>query len=135
MAKSRDDRQVQVVPELGPLEARVMDVLWLRGSASVRDVADALDSESDLAYTTVMTVMSRLAEKRLLKRKPAGRAYLYRPTMSREAYEQELARSRVRGLIADFGEVAVAQFAAELQDVDPERARLLGELLRRRQAK
>jgi len=107
-----------------------MEVVWRLGNATVRDVADALARESDLAYTTVMTVMSRLAEKGLLERKSAGKAFVYRATVERERYEADLARSRVRGLIAEFGELAVAQFAEELQ-TDPARAKLLDELLKR----
>ena len=112
-----------------------MDVVWARGAASVREIADALSSETDLAYTTVMTIMSRLAEKGFLERTPFGRAYIYAPRFTRETYGTLRARTQVRGLLEQFGEVAVAQFAEELQDVDPERARRLGELLRRRPAK
>jgi predicted transcriptional regulator len=109
-----------------------MEVMWRLGSATVRDVAGALGRNSDLAYTTVMTVMSRLAEKGLLDRKAAGKAFVYRPTLSRERYQVDLARSRVRGLISDLGDVAISQFAEELDKVDPERARKLGEMLRKR---
>jgi predicted transcriptional regulator len=109
-----------------------MDVIWARGKASVRDVADALGRDTELAYTTVMTVMSRLAEKRLLARSAAGRAYIYTPDVTREAYETLRARTEVHGLLEQFGEIAVAQFAEELQNVDPERAERLGEMLRRR---
>ncbi len=107
-----------------------MDAVWRLGTASVRDVADAIADKSELAYTTVMTIMSRLTEKRLLERRMSGRAYVYRPRLSREDYAEKLARSRVRGLISDFGAVAVAQFAEELR-TDPERAKMLDELLRR----
>ena len=109
-----------------------MDVVWRRGSASVREVADALGGDAQLAYTTVMTIMSRLAKKGVLDRKLSGRAYVYAPQLTREAYDTARARTQARGLIEQFGELAVAQFAEELQDVDPARARRLGELLRRR---
>lgn len=108
-----------------------MEVIWRLGSATVRDVHGVLARDSELAYTTVMTVMSRLAEKRILGRKSAGKAFVYRATFSRERYEEDLARSRVRGLIAEFGEVAVAQFAEEVR-TDPVRAKMLDELLKRR---
>ncbi|MEX2227878.1 MAG: BlaI/MecI/CopY family transcriptional regulator [Dehalococcoidia bacterium] len=120
---------------LGPLEARIMAVVWDRGDVTVRNVADVLESDTQSAYTTVMTVMSRLVDKGMLARKARGRAYLYWARVGRQVYEDQLSRSRVRGLLEKFGDVAVVQFAAELQDVDPERARLLGELLRRRQSK
>ena len=119
-----------MTPSLGPLEAQVMSVIWGRGESTVRDVAGTLESVTDSAYTTVMTVMSRLAEKRLLARKLRGRAFVYAPTLTRDEYDQTVSRQRVRTLIEEFGEVAIAQFAEELRSVDPERARRLGRMLR-----
>ena len=109
-----------------------MAAVWRRGDATVRDVADALNDETASAYTTVLTIMTRLVEKRMLRRTRSGRAHVYRPTLTRQAYEEELARGRIRGLISEFGDMAVAQFAEELQAADPERARRLGALLRKR---
>ena len=71
---------------LGSLEAKIMDVSWNDQDTlfSVREVLQRLDDE--LAYTTVMTVMNRLADKGLLRRRRRGRAWVYRPSMSREAF-------------------------------------------------
>lgn len=108
-----------------------MAAMWELGEASVRDVLGRLEGERDSAYTTIMTVMSRLSDKGLLEKSTDGRAYLYRPAMSKQIYDEALSRSRVRNLISEFGETAIAQFAAELEEVDPERARRLGEMLRK----
>jgi predicted transcriptional regulator len=68
---------------LGELEAAVMDVLWrVPGPMKVRDVLDRLDRA--LAYTTVMTVLDNLHRKQWVERELHGKAYLYRPTMTRE---------------------------------------------------
>ena len=68
----------------GELEQAVMDILWSRAeSLSVRDVHDLISAERDLAYTTVMTVLDRLAKKGLVLRNLDGRAWLYRPANSR----------------------------------------------------
>jgi predicted transcriptional regulator len=79
---------------LGDLERAVMDVLWDSGPAAgagvtVREVAEALQ-ERDLAYTTVMTVLDRLAGKGMVEREREGRAWSYRPAASREAYIAQL---------------------------------------------
>ncbi|MEH1014130.1 BlaI/MecI/CopY family transcriptional regulator [Micromonospora sp. CPCC 206060] len=79
---------------LGDLERAVMDVLWDRnpgaaGGVTVREVADALDGR-ELAYTTVMTVLDRLAGKGMVQREREGRAWSYRPTATREAYIAQL---------------------------------------------
>lgn len=64
---------------LGELERAVMEVLWQTDAAlSVRDVHAAL-ADRDLAYTTVMTVLDRLAKKGICSRELEGRAWLYRP--------------------------------------------------------
>ncbi|HEX6969371.1 MAG TPA: BlaI/MecI/CopY family transcriptional regulator [Micromonosporaceae bacterium] len=78
---------------LGDLERAVMDVLWDRcpesGGLTVREVADALTTR-ELAYTTVMTVLDRLAGKGMVERERTGRAWSYRPAASRDAYVAQL---------------------------------------------
>lgn len=71
-----------------------MDVLWdvVQGTSNgvtVREVADALDGR-ELAYTTVMTVLDRLAGKGMVQREREGRAWRYRPAASREAHIAQL---------------------------------------------
>jgi predicted transcriptional regulator len=78
------------VKGLGDLERAVMEILW--GSdepASARDVSRSL-ADRDLAYTTVMTVLDRLAKKGLVTRERDGRAWLYRPAAPREDYIADL---------------------------------------------
>ncbi len=76
---------------LGELERTVMELLWAREEpASARDVSRALADDRDLAHTTVMTVLDRLAKKGFLVRERDGRAWLYRAAGSREDYVTEL---------------------------------------------
>jgi predicted transcriptional regulator len=103
---------------LGPLEAAVMDRLWKRGSATVRDIVEDLGRTRALAYTTVMTIMTRLHAKGLLARDRDGKTYVYRPAFTREEHRERLSRDLVRGLVDEFGELALAHFAAELDGVD-----------------
>lgn len=56
-----------------------MKVVWERGSATVRDVYEALLERRKIAYTTVMTMMKILEQKNYLKKTQAERAYVYRP--------------------------------------------------------
>ena len=68
---------------LGELERAVMEILWHRpAAASVRDVHAELAPHRDLAYTTVMTVLDRLAKKGVCTRQLDGRAWLYLPAKS-----------------------------------------------------
>ncbi|WP_433293355.1 BlaI/MecI/CopY family transcriptional regulator [Actinoplanes sp. CA-030573] len=70
---------------LGDLERVVMNVLWDAGEPlTVRQVHESIGPERDLAYTTVMTVLHRLAKKRVVTEQKADRAYRYATTQSRE---------------------------------------------------
>ena len=74
---------------LGELERAIMDVLWeSETQLTVRQVGSRL-TDRDLAHTTVMTVLDRLAKKGFARRED-GRAWLYRAAASREAYVTEL---------------------------------------------
>jgi predicted transcriptional regulator len=83
--------------QLGPLEQRMLDVLWARGSATVRDLVES--GCQDLAYTTVMTTLDRLFKKGLLTRSEEGRAFRYSPQFSREELHREAASQAFRQLL------------------------------------
>jgi predicted transcriptional regulator len=94
---------------LGELERAVMEVLWDRGApVVVRDVADALAGRR-LAYTTVMTVLDRLAKKGFARRQRDGRAWRYEPTNSREGYVAQLMLDALA--LAGDRDAALARFA------------------------
>jgi predicted transcriptional regulator len=70
---------------LGELERAVMDHLWAAGEPlTVRQVHEALCAERDLAYTTVMTVLQRLARKNLVSQIRDDRAHQYAPVQARD---------------------------------------------------
>jgi predicted transcriptional regulator len=102
-----------------------MEIVWqAHQPVTVRQVADQLNDgrNQDLAYTTVMTVMSRLADKGVLARRREGRGYVY------EATAQDAAGLAVRGVIRDYGDAAMAQFLEEAK-ADPRVLRRLKRLL------
>ncbi|GAB3683840.1 hypothetical protein GCM10027597_32110 [Saccharopolyspora tripterygii] len=98
-----------------------MAVLWQSGSAlRVREVLAELNSDRDspLAYTTVMTVLSRLAERGVARRESAGRGYAYLAAVGNTA---EIA---VRRLLDDYGEAALVSFVDHVSEDDELRERL-----------
>ena len=103
-----------------------MEAIWKLGEASVADVLAEMPGEP--AYTTVKTVMERMEKKDLLIRAKVGRAYNYRPAMSRSELESRASRRMVEGLLYSFGSAAVAQFAQTLRE-DPDRLAELRALL------
>ncbi len=101
---------------LGALESAVMRVCWeVQAPVTVRAVLDRLNEgrEQPLAYTTVMTVMTRLAEKGFLDRATQGRGYAYTAAVADEA------AIAVREVLRAHGDAAVAHFAAEAS-LDPQ---------------
>lgn len=98
-----------------------MDVLWgAGGPLPVRAVLAELnqDREPPLAYTTAMTVLSRLAERGVVRRARAGRGYAYQAAVS------GVAEIAVRRLLADHGDAALASFVDQVDGNEELRVRL-----------
>lgn len=104
---------------LGELEQRIMEALWARRAATVRDVFVVLKSKRRIAYTTVMTVMNRLVEKGLLRRKYQGACFCYQPIESKDVFFVNASRRAIDDLIKSFGRVAVNAFIDRLGETDP----------------
>jgi predicted transcriptional regulator len=99
------------VLDLAPLELDCMNTLWPVGQATVREIRDLLAPRRPRAYTTIMTIMDRLARKGIVERRKVGRAYIYSPNLSAED-----ARLQALGQVVDnfFGgskEALIAQLA------------------------
>ena len=103
---------------LGPLESRVMDAVWsLDAWSSTSEVAATLRygrGEQPLAYTTIKTVLSNLAEKGHLAKKSAGRANVFRAKKSREDFQRALIDAVVRPLMQTQRNPLLAHIAGEL---------------------
>lgn len=115
---------------LGPLEQRAMEQLWQRGSATVGEVLDALNTSGPeaLAYTTVMTVLVRLFEKGYLTRTREGRRFRYAAAVDEASLPALAARAELQRLIDRHGAAAMAAFAADLSGADSELTTRLWEL-------
>lgn len=107
-----------MLSKLGELERAAMEVLWdSRSPLLVRDVVQALAGR-DLAYTTVMTVLSRLAAKGFVRREADGRAWRYAPVASREEYIAQLMLDAL-SLTGDR-EAALTHFARSVSSPEAE---------------
>jgi len=86
---------------LGPFEQRLLEEVWSRGDATVRELlADVTISQ---AYTTVMTTMDRLYKKGLLERVAEGRAFRYRPRISEAELQRNTALDGISRLLQSGG--------------------------------
>jgi predicted transcriptional regulator len=121
-----------IPPQLHELEAEVMEEVWAQGEASVRSVMEALNARAskDRAYTTYMTIMSRLHKKGALVRRREGKTDFYKPAYSRDEYMALRAGSEVDNLVAQYGDAALSHFARRMAGLDPARRRALERLAR-----
>src|ERR1700756_315279 len=133
LRRSTNPARGSVPPPLHELEAEVMESLWASGEASVRSVMEALNKEASKprAYTTYMTIMARLHKKGILDRRREGKTDFYAPSQSREEYQALRARAQGEELVAQYGDVALSNFAEQMAGLDPARRRALQRLARK----
>nr|WP_145404515.1 BlaI/MecI/CopY family transcriptional regulator [Paenibacillus xylanexedens] len=102
----------------GPLEARIMDILWARPGSSIREVQTALEQYKDVNFNTVMTVMNRLVDKGLLGKTQKGRTSLYQPVQSKEAFMNDQSKELSQELVDEFGTLALNHMLDALEEAD-----------------
>lgn len=109
-----------------------MEALWDLRSATVREVRAELVARGakDRAYTTIMTVCSRLSRKGMLARTREAQTDNYQPAMTREQYRDARAEAGVAALVDESGDLALMHFAKRLEALDPERRADLERLAR-----
>jgi len=94
---------------LGGLEQQIMEVLWSsKESLKPADVLRQLKGEH--AYTTVMTVLKRLADKKLVTRKSVGNAFIYTPIKDKESFACSCLEDLFTRLFDCYGESVVTSF-------------------------
>jgi BlaI family penicillinase repressor len=76
---------------LGDLQLRIMQVLWERGESTVTEVIDHLPAGSDLAYTTVATMLRKMETRDLVAHRNEGRTFVYRPNIAAQAVTRSMA--------------------------------------------
>lgn len=103
----------------GDLEAEIMELIWSLKRVTVADVHRVLESRREIAYTTVKTVMGRLAEKGYLNRTSAERAHVYTPTKSRDEFLREVGDAVLAGLFSEFGRPIAAHLLESMSQWDP----------------
>ena len=87
-------------PKLTKLELQIMETLWTRGEASIREVQEAFPEKDRPAYTTIQTTMYRLEAKGSLRRvKKVGNFHIFAAAVSRDAAQRRL----IDDLLALFG--------------------------------
>lgn len=113
-------------PLHGELQTQIMTILWRVGRATVEQTRDELPVEARGAYTTVQTVLNRLADRGLLARTRVGRGFVYEPAMSEQEYLLGSISRTLRGASTDARRAALAELVGGLDEDE------IGELRRLR---
>lgn len=115
---------------LGNLESEVMEILWQSQTpVSVRYVTEILQKKRKIAYTTVMTIMTRLVEKGVLNRKLNGVSYLYQPKIAKEQFVARSVHNIFTTTVLALGQEAVTHFIEEIQKLSPRKRQQLLKIL------
>jgi predicted transcriptional regulator len=94
---------------LGSLEQKIMDILWKTGHPQKpAEVLDKLGGQH--AYTTIMTELKRMTDKKLLSRELKGRVYFYTTIKSKESIAKNCLCGHFNKLVDSYGELAISQF-------------------------
>jgi len=109
-------------------EQRIMNVLWEKGEASVRDITNELATSHDLAYTTVLTTTRILADKEYVDYRKEGRTHIFFPKVSQKAARSSALKNVLANLF-DGSPRALAQHLIETDDLSKEDIKALRALL------
>ena len=86
------------VPRLGKVQWRIMQVLWDRGSATAREITDALNESESIAHSTVQTLLRKLEAKGAVGHDKDDRTFVFRPLVAPEKVRQKATREFVENL-------------------------------------
>jgi predicted transcriptional regulator len=103
-------------PISGDLQIQLMAAVWRLGSGTVDDVRSALPLRYRREYTTIQTMLNRLAERDMLSRHRSGRAIEYRPSVSEAEYVSRSIAWVLAGASPDAQRTALARLLATLDD-------------------
>jgi BlaI family penicillinase repressor len=97
--------------DLAPFELDCMNALWPLGEATVKQVQESLMARRPRAYTTIMTILDRLAQKGIVARRKVGRAYMYRASLQASEAQQSAVQQIVTGFFGGSREALAAHLS------------------------
>lgn len=100
-------------PTLTEQELEIMKIVWQLGVATVRDVYETLLARRKIAYTTVMTMMKIMEEKKYLRRRLEGRAFVYEGTRPKKQMIRELVSEFINRVFNGSAEPLLAHLVEE----------------------
>ncbi|MBE0662439.1 MAG: BlaI/MecI/CopY family transcriptional regulator [Bacteroidales bacterium] len=81
-------------------ELEILQILWEKGPATVREVHEIIESNRDIGYTTTLKIMQIMTDKGLLQRDTSQRSHLYNPAFKREDIEGDMLNKMIQNLFS-----------------------------------
>lgn len=100
---------------LGSLQTKIMDIIW-KAKRPLKPAEVLKQLDGDYAYTTIMTILMRLTEKKLLKREFVGKVYYYSSLSNRKNFIKTNLKGIYGDLVSSYGNLAIAQFVDVIKD-------------------
>jgi BlaI family penicillinase repressor len=109
--------------DLAPLELECMNALWSLGEGSVREIHSQLAVSRPRAYTTILTIMDRLAQKGIVTRRKAGRAFRYQANLSAEEARFSAVEKIIVGFFSGSADALALHLSTQRQTSSPRAAK------------
>ncbi|MGM7722736.1 BlaI/MecI/CopY family transcriptional regulator [Metabacillus sp. Hm71] len=102
----------------GPLESKIMEILWEGSEMSIKEVQQQLEKEKATNFNTVMTVMNRLVDKKVIDKRVVGRTSFFKPVKTKQEFIEEQSKKLTDNLLDEFGGLVVNHMLDSLTEVD-----------------
>jgi predicted transcriptional regulator len=112
-----------MIKNVGPLERKILEILWEKKEATAREISDKLEEKGDRrAYSTVRTIIRRLVEKKIIAERMDNKEKLYKyiPIITKEQLEKSIVHNVIGELLTRFEKSTISYLSEELSDNDYE---------------
>ncbi|UCB58389.1 MAG: BlaI/MecI/CopY family transcriptional regulator [Thermoplasmatales archaeon] len=125
-----------MIKNIGPLERKILEILWDKKQATAREICNSLEECGDRrAYSTIRTIIKRLVKKKIIAESidPKERTFIYTPLLTQEELEITIVNSVIGELLSRFKKSTISYLAEELSDNEEEIKRIKQKLYEMKQ--
>lgn len=125
-----------MIKNIGPLERKILEILWDKKQATAREICNSLEECGDRrAYSTIRTIIKRLVKKKIIAESidPKERTFIYTPILTEEELEITIVNSVIGELLSRFKKSTISYLAEELSDNEEEIKRIKQKLYEMKQ--
>ncbi len=125
--KKSEEIGINGLNSISNLEAEIMKIIWEKGKVTVREVHEIMlkkeiesKEQGFIPYTTVMSTMTTLAEKKLLKQDKTAKTYIYSAAVDKKELSKSIIKSVSDKLLAESTKGMVSRFLSDSKNISQE---------------